>query len=52
MFEYCEILDLKKVTTLCNCGDECPADPSNRLVHVDGKCVHADGTNHEIKGKK
>lgn len=47
MVEYCE-----EVATLCNCKDDCSADPSNRFVHVNDKCVHMDGTNHGIMGKK
>lgn len=52
MVEHCEVLNLKKVATLCNCEDDCSADPSNRFVHVNDKCVHMDGTNHGIMGKK
>ena len=38
---------------ICNCIDsECDTHPSNRLLHLDGECVHLDGTRHKIKTKK
>ena len=37
---------------LCNCTYECPAHPRDRLLHIDGKCYHVDGTNHKIYTKK
>ena len=36
---------------LCDCQDECPAHPKNRLYHVGDSCIHADGTQHKIKPK-
>jgi len=39
-------------TQLCNCVYECPAHPRDRLLHVDGKCYHTDGTNHKIYSKR
>ncbi|HEY4680276.1 MAG TPA: hypothetical protein VIH04_03305 [Nitrosarchaeum sp.] len=50
--ESCDVLNLKKFATLCNCEDDCSADPSNRFVHVDDKCIHMDVTSHRIMGKK
>jgi hypothetical protein len=36
---------------LCDCTHECPAHPRDRLLHVDGKCYHMDGTSHKIYSK-
>ena len=38
-------------TNLCDCMEECPAHPKNRLVHIGDRCIHADGTHHRIKPK-
>ena len=44
---------IKTEIHICNCIDsECNSPPSNRLVHVDGECIHLDGTRHKIKTKK
>jgi len=39
-------------THLCDCVDECPAHPRERLFHVGNQCYHTDGTHHKIYEKK
>lgn len=44
--------ELAEPVRLCDCKDECPAHPRDRLVHIGDKCYHADGTFHKIYSKK
>jgi hypothetical protein len=43
--------DPKKEVHLCNCKNECPAHPKDRLMHIGDECHHQDGTHHKIVKK-
>ena len=33
---------------MCDCDHSCPVHPHKRLVHVEGICLHTDGTHHKV----
>ena len=43
--------DSEKKIRLCDCKDECPALPQDRLFHIDDECHHQDGSHHKIYRK-
>ena len=46
-----EFIEKPKISQLCDCLEECPAHPKNRLMHIGDLCIHADGGQHRIKPK-
>ena len=40
------------MVNLCDCDeDECNVPLNQRAIHVNGECVHLDGTHHKIHHK-
>ena len=51
MLRSLQISKESQKSQLCDCNDDCPAHPKNRLLHIGDLCIHADGTKHKIKPK-